>query len=135
MDKIDGGFDAATFAQQFNQFSPAYGPHFKDIYRHMRAHCPVAHTDEVGGFWVVTRYADILRLDCDDEAFSSRYGVFPPSGPNPPLSVSGSTLGEVRSAPDRLPPTRRQARMARLRASATSPLSSILRYTAHTAKF
>ncbi|MGB9053154.1 MAG: hypothetical protein WCC54_12645 [Pseudolabrys sp.] len=37
MDKADGGFDAATFAQQFNQFSPEYGPHFKDIYRHMRA--------------------------------------------------------------------------------------------------
>jgi hypothetical protein len=46
MDKADGGFDAATFAQQFNQFSPEYGPHFKDIYRHMRAHCPVARTDE-----------------------------------------------------------------------------------------
>ena len=49
MDKTDGGFDAATFAQQFNQFSPEYGPHFKDIYRHMRAHCPVVHTDEFGG--------------------------------------------------------------------------------------
>jgi cytochrome P450 len=99
MDKTDDGFDAATFAQQFNQFSPEYGPHFKDIYRHMRAHCPVAHTDEVGGFWVVTRYADIMRVGCDDEAFSSRYGVFPPSGPNPPLSVSGSTLGEERTGP------------------------------------
>ena len=32
MDKTDGGFDAATFAQQFNQFSPEYGPHFGDIY-------------------------------------------------------------------------------------------------------
>ena len=29
MDKTDAGFDAATFAQQFNQFSPEYGPHFK----------------------------------------------------------------------------------------------------------
>src|SRR5271154_3180681 len=65
----------------------------------MRAHCPVAHTDEVGGFWVVTRYADIMRVDCDDEAFSSRYGVFPPSSANPPLSVSGSTLGEERTGP------------------------------------
>ena len=62
MDKTDGGFDAATFAQQFNQFSPEYGPHFRDIYRHMRAHCPVVHTDEGGGFWVVTRYADIERV-------------------------------------------------------------------------
>ena len=99
MDKTDDGFDAATFAQQFNQFSPEYGPHFKDIYRQMRAHCPVAHTDEVGGFWVVTRYADIMRVDCDDEAFSSRYGVFPPSSANPPLSASGSTLGEERTGP------------------------------------
>src|ERR1700722_5481997 len=53
------GFSAATFAQQFNQFRPEYGPHFRDIYRHMRVHCPVAHTDEAGGFWVLTRYTDI----------------------------------------------------------------------------
>ncbi len=82
MDKTDDGFNAATFAQQFNLFSPEYGPHFKDIYRHMRAHCPVAHTDEVGGYWVVTRYADIMRVARDYEAFSSlygtRYGVFTP---------------------------------------------------------
>ena len=132
MDKTDGGFDAATFAQQFNQFSPEYGPHFKDIYRHMRAHCPVAHTDEVGGFWVVTRYADIMRAARDDEAFSSRYGVFSrrASIRTRPGEGSGRL---VRSAPDRSPPTR-PARMARLRASTSSPLSSIHRYTAHTAK-
>ena len=96
----DGGFDAAKFAQQFNLFSPEYGPHFNDIYRRMRAHCPVAHTDEIGGSWVVTRYADIERADGDDEAFSSRYGVFPSSvDPNPPLGVSGSTPGEERTGP------------------------------------
>jgi len=89
LDKTDGGFDAATFAQQFNQFSPEYGPHYKDIYRHMRAHCPVAHTDEVGGFWVVTRYADIVRVAGDAEAFASRYGVFM-SRVNPDPSSGGS---------------------------------------------
>src|ERR1700722_3775513 len=94
----DGGFDAAKFAQQFNLFSPEYGPHFKDTYRHMRAHCPVARTDEVGGSWVVTRYADIERVDGDDETFSSRYGVFPSSvEPNPPPGVSSSTPGEART--------------------------------------
>ena len=99
MDKIDGGFDAATFAQQFNQFSPEYGPHFKDIYRHMRAHCPVAHTDEVGGFWVVTRYADIMRAARDYEAFSSRYGIFT-SSVNPDTPKEGfGPLGEERTGP------------------------------------
>ncbi len=99
VDKADGGFDAATFAQQFNQFSPEYGPHFKGIYRHMRAHCPVAHTDEVGGFWVVTRYADIMRVARDYEAFSSRYGVFT-SSVNPDTPGAGlGPLGEERTGP------------------------------------
>jgi len=94
--KTDGGFDAATFAQQFNQFSAEYGPHFNDIYRHMRAHCPVAHTDEVGGFWVVTRYPDIMRAARDYEAFSSRYGVTitPNVNPGTPRGGFGLLSGE-----------------------------------------
>jgi cytochrome P450 len=98
MDKTDGGFDAATFAQHFNQFSPEYGPHFRDIYRHMRAHCPVAHTDEGGGFWVVTRYADVMRVDADDEAFSSLYGISPSANPDMPRAGFG-LLGEERTGP------------------------------------
>src|ERR1700729_571648 len=99
MDKTDGGFDAATFAQQFNPFSPEYGPHSKDIYRHMRTHCPVAHTDEVGGFWVVTRNADIVRVARDAEAFSSCYGVFASrANPDPPSGGSGPS-GEKRTGP------------------------------------
>ena len=98
MDKSDDGFDAATFAQQFDQFSPDYGPHFKSIYRHMRAHCPVAHTDEVGGFWVVTRYADIMRAAGDYEAFSSRYGTRLSVKPTPSRASFGS-LGEERTGP------------------------------------
>ena len=77
MDNTDGGFDAAKFAQHFNQTSPEYGPHFNDIYRDIRARCPVAHTDAAGGLWVVTRYADIMRAARDYEAFSSRYGNRP----------------------------------------------------------
>jgi cytochrome P450 len=98
MGRTDDSFDAARIAQQFNHFSPEYGSHFKDIYRHMRAHCPVAHTNEVGGFWVVARYADIARAARDYEAFSSRYGVR--------LSVKQATprarfglLGEERTGP------------------------------------
>jgi cytochrome P450 len=98
MDKIDDGFDAATFAQQFNQFSPAYGPHFKEIYRHMRAQCPVAHTDEVGGFWVLTRYADIMRVARDYQTFPSRYGVGPSANPDPPKGGFGPP-GEERTGP------------------------------------
>jgi hypothetical protein len=89
MDKTDRGFDAAKFAQHFNQFSPDYGPHFREIYKHMRAHCPVAHTDELGGYWIVTRYADIMRVDADDEGFSSLYAVFPSTSPDTPKGRAG----------------------------------------------
>ena len=89
MAKTDDGFDAAKFAQHFNQFSPEYGSHFRDIYKLMRAHCPVAHTDEVGGFWVLTRFADIERVAGDDETFSSLYGVLPSVDPNPPKAGIG----------------------------------------------
>jgi len=100
LDKTDGRFDAATFAQQFNHFSPEYGPHFKEIYRHMRAHCPVAHTDEVGGFWVVTQYADIMRAARDYEAFSSRYGVTITPSVNPGTPRQGfGLLGGERTGP------------------------------------
>ena len=84
MDKTDGGFDEAMFAKRFNQFRPEYGPHFTEVYGYMRANCPIAHTDELGGFWVITRYKDIARVALDSETFSSSYGVFTsPTDPQP----------------------------------------------------
>ena len=41
----------------------------------MRATCPVTHSDERGGFWAVTRYADVLGVAQDWETFSSELGV------------------------------------------------------------
>jgi cytochrome P450 len=35
----------------------------------------MAHSGELGGFWVATRYADIMRIARDDETFASRYGI------------------------------------------------------------
>ncbi len=47
----------------------------------MRGVCPVAHSQEWGGFWVVSRYEDVLRVAQDWETFSSASGVTIPSGP------------------------------------------------------
>ncbi len=99
MDKTDVGFDEATFAKHFNQFSPEYGPHFREVYEHMRANCPVVHTNELGGFWVVTRYEDIARVARDSETFSSSYGVFPsPTNPHS-LKCGFGPLDEERTGP------------------------------------
>jgi cytochrome P450 len=59
------------------------------LYRDLRARCPVAHSDAWGGFWTVTRRADIERVVTDPEVFSSRFGIIvprnPASGRRPPL--------------------------------------------------
>ena len=38
----------------------------------MRSLCPVTHSENYGGFWVVTEYEDVLRVAQDWETFSSR---------------------------------------------------------------
>ncbi|MES2271209.1 MAG: cytochrome P450 [Pseudomonadota bacterium] len=40
-------------------------------FRRMRKGCPVAWTEQHGGFWVATRYKDIVAMAQDDATFSS----------------------------------------------------------------
>src|SRR5271170_6705307 len=51
-----------------------------ELYRRMRRECPVAHTANYGGFWVVTGYDEVFQVARDDHTFSSRGGgVVPPT--------------------------------------------------------
>ncbi|NKE58810.1 cytochrome P450 [Lentzea sp. PSKA42] len=43
---------------------------------HLRRHDPVHwHPDDDGGFWVVTRYDDVVGVYSDPDSYSSRYGM------------------------------------------------------------
>ena len=63
-------------------------------YRRMREHCPVAWSSAHGGFWALTRHADIVAAVTDDERFiTSKINVIPnmslgkrrpPLGKDPP---------------------------------------------------
>jgi cytochrome P450 len=58
--------------------------------RMLLARCPVAHSDEDGGFWVINRHADVLRVLQDSEAFASgnrgvRVRHDPPGLERPPM--------------------------------------------------
>jgi cytochrome P450 len=75
-----------------SDFDPTTGDFRRDPhsgYRHLRAACPVARTDAYGGFWAVTRRADIEAVVTDPTTFSSRYGIIvprnPASGRRPPM--------------------------------------------------
>lgn len=57
----------------------AYG-----AYVELRQKCPVAHSDSHGGYYLLTRHADVLRAAMDWKTFSSAKGVSLPLIPQAP---------------------------------------------------
>lgn len=64
-----------NFRKDFDHFDPEFIEHIADITTDLRAHCPVAHGNAYGGFWVLSRYDDVLLALHDEETFSSQYGI------------------------------------------------------------
>ena len=60
-------------------------------YARLRAQCPVAHTDRLGGFWALTRYDDVARAASDPRTFTTTVqNVIPKvafTGRRPPLHL------------------------------------------------
>jgi cytochrome P450 len=65
----------------FDHYSPQLAATFVDTLTRMRSLCPVAHSDQHGGFWVVTGYDDVVRVAHDWETFSSAHGLTVPVAP------------------------------------------------------
>ncbi len=65
----------------FDPNSPELAPRMYETLAPMRDRCPVAHSDLYGGFWVVTRYEDVLGVAQDWQTFSSAHGLSIPSSP------------------------------------------------------
>jgi cytochrome P450 len=74
--------DAVTdWASDYDIFDPGYVADPFPIWDELRARCPIAHTDRLGGSWLPTRYEDVTAIARDVEHFSSReIGVVPASG-------------------------------------------------------
>ena len=66
-------------AHHFDHRSHELAQHLHPTLTRMRAQCPVAHSDAHGGFWVVTRYEDVLHAAQDWRTFSSAAGIAVPS--------------------------------------------------------
>src|SRR6186713_2407879 len=62
-----------------------------EVYRRLREQCPVAHSDAWGGFWALTKHADVVRAASDFETFiTSVQNVVPKvafTGRRPPLHL------------------------------------------------
>jgi cytochrome P450 len=70
-------------AEHFDHLAPELVDDLHETFAHLRSHCPVAHSDQHGGFWMVSRYQDVLRVAQDWSSFSSEDGITVPGGKAP----------------------------------------------------
>lgn len=68
-------FDADHVRRHFDYRGPEAGHHLYDSLEVLRQECPVAHSDQHGGYWIVTGHADVVAAAQDWDAFSSQLGV------------------------------------------------------------
>ena len=78
--------------ERIEELAANFGHHDEDlddafeVFRALRAGCPVGHSDKYGGFWFVTRYEDIYRAEQDWETFSVAPSMlFPSLGTRRPM--------------------------------------------------
>ncbi|WP_123026802.1 cytochrome P450 [Mycolicibacterium stellerae] len=87
--------EQTTTSVEFDHHSEEYAVNGAAINAELRAKCPVAHTDAHGGFWVLSRYDDVVAAAKNDEAFASGHtvngvsplGVIIPPAPVPMLPI------------------------------------------------
>jgi cytochrome P450 len=75
----------------FDHHSPDFAQRNREMAREFLTECPVARTDAYGGFWVVSRYADVLSVLRDTEMFSS--GHDHGNGPREGGVIPGGKVG------------------------------------------
>ncbi|MFC7111171.1 cytochrome P450 [Nonomuraea rubra] len=85
------------------------------MYARLRSSCPVARSSRHGGFWALTRYADVAAAASDPVTFISSVRAVVPSDPRglrrPPLNYDAPAHTPYRRALDR---TLQRARIDRL---------------------
>jgi cytochrome P450 len=60
---------------RFDHHSPEFAADPWSVYHELMVNNPVAWSETYGGFWVLTRYADVARVAKDDKTFSSDHDV------------------------------------------------------------
>ncbi len=73
-----------------------------EVYRELRQGCPVGFSDHYGGFWFVTKFDDIHRIEQDPETFAVSPGMLlPPMGnerPGIPIDIDPPMHAKYRKA-------------------------------------
>ena len=76
-----------SLARDYDHFDQRYVVDPYEFWAALREQEPVARSDHHGGFWVVSRYADIMAAACDPATFSSQDGTGTPPIPTKLLPI------------------------------------------------
>ncbi|WP_250452526.1 cytochrome P450 [Caballeronia sp. ATUFL_M2_KS44] len=114
-----------------SEFNPLYEETFDNshvYYSEMRAKCPVAHSNEFGGFWALFKYDDVIRLQEDTDSFSTAEQNIVPrvtrkDGPRPPLHFDPPEHATFRNPINRI---FRKSRIDKLETSLQNYASELL---------
>jgi cytochrome P450 len=93
-EQAPAGLDLDRMVDNFDAFDHDTAQHLFEVTKHARARCPVSHSSAHGGYWLVTRYAEVRQALSDPGTYSSSQGVgfphhqalmMPPIDLDPPL--------------------------------------------------
>jgi len=87
------------WATDYDIFDPQYVREPYPVWDELRDKCPVAHTDNWGGSWMPTKYADLFAIAQDIEHFSSREILVAPVTPPPGVDPESIPFYGVRAPP------------------------------------
>jgi cytochrome P450 len=76
--------DAST-ATNFRLTEPDVAKDPGEFFEELRSKCPVAHSDDFNGFWMLSRYTDVHEAALNTGVFSSAKGITIPVLPQPPV--------------------------------------------------
>ena len=76
-----------SLARDYDHFASRYVVDPYEFWAALREQEPVARSDNHGGFWVVSRHADIMAAACDPATFSSEDGTGTPPIPTKLLPI------------------------------------------------
>ena len=86
----------SDLARTFDYWSPAFAPDPYPLLRQLRADCPVAHSDELDGYFIVSRYEDVNAVLRNHATFTSTVMTAPAipveARPRSPAARSGPAV-------------------------------------------
>jgi cytochrome P450 len=79
--------DIGELQEHFDHTVEGYEKDVVARYSRLREHCPVAHSDRHGGFWLISKYDMIIDILRQTEIFASGDGVMLPAPPFPVRAI------------------------------------------------